>query len=174
MPAQPNGDSLVAGRWRFFICSRGGVRLATLTRVATDRKIMIRRNRPSSVQFTMPADDPQFLVRLGDGQPIISKQYRTLKGYRYEDENGYPVEAPDGTWNIRFAGIIWQIQDKGDNDGHAFSTVTAVSPYVMLSKMPIATGTPGERTHLVFDGIDAGEIIVTLVDNANADAGFST
>lgn len=165
---------VTSARWRFFVCARNGARLATLTRVATDRKISIRRNRPSSFVFTMPADDPQFLVRLGDGQPIISKQYRTIKGYRYEDENGYPADAPDGTWTIRFAGIVWQIQDKGDNDGHAFSTVTCYSPLIMIGKMPVATGTPGERTHLVFDGIDAGEIIVTLVDNANADAGFTT
>ncbi len=163
----------VSARWRWFICDRSGNRVMTLTRLAKERKVMIRRNRPSSFVFTVPSDDPQMQVRLGDGQPILAKQYRTVKGYRYEDANGYPVEAPNGTWVIRFAGIVWQIQDKGDIDGHAFSTVTCVSPLAMLAKMPLATGTPGQRQHLIFDSIDAGEIIVTLIDNANTDAGFT-
>lgn len=145
----------------------------TLTRLATERKVAIRRNRPSHFSFKVPSDHPQMMVRLADGQPVLAKQYRTIKGYRYEDEFGYPAEAPDGVWKIRFAGIVWQIQDKGDIDGRAFSQVTVVSPLAMLAKMPLATGTPGERQHLIFDGIDAGEIIVTLIDNANADAGFS-
>lgn len=156
------GDLAVGSRWRFFVCARTGVRLSALGTRAKDRKLQFRVNKPDVFSFTIPSDSVECVQDVGDGYPLISKQRRVVKGYRREN----------GTWTIRFAGIIWQVEDTGEEE--AFSSVTVYSPYVMLQKMPaLPQNTPvGTVFNLQFDGLDIGKFIVQLVDNANKQAGF--
>lgn len=165
-------EMVISARWRFFVCSRSGVRMASLSRLAKDRKIMIRRNKADGMSFVVPADDPQLSQMMDDGFPLLEKQLSTIKGYRYEDAHKRPVAPPNGSWKLRLALIVWQIEDNGDENGVAMSSVTAYSPMILLDKMPVVGVSPGSGMPLVFDDIDAGEIIATIVDNANTDAGF--
>jgi hypothetical protein len=163
---------VVSAKWRFFLCSRSGVRIAGLSRAATNKKVGIRRNRPDSITFDIPSDDPQLSQMMDDGFPMLEKQLSVVKGYRLEDENGYPATVLTGTWVLRVACIVWQIEDNGDENGVAMSSVSAFSPLILLDKMPTIGVAPGTRFPLVFDSIDAGEVFAALVNAANTDAGF--
>lgn len=165
-------DMVVSAKWRFFLCSRSGVKIAGLSRAATSKRIMIRRNRPDGFTFSIPADDPQLSWMMDDGFPMLEKQMTVVKGYRLEDAHKRPGTIANGTWTLRLACIVWQIEDNGDENGVAMSAVTCYSPLIMLNKMKTVGVTPGTHVPLVFDSIDAGDLIATLVDAANTDMGF--
>lgn len=147
-----------AGRkWRFYLCNRRGGILAPLVN-AKEVKIGMRRNKASTLTFRVPSNEPLIAAIMDDGWPVLTKQRRTVRGFRFEPVDGVM------TWKCRYAGIVWQTQDKGDKEGNAWTAVTCMSPMIMLTRIPVV-GEVGSTQHLFFDGIDEGEIIVSTIQN---------
>ena len=102
--------------WRFVLCDRLGSPLSYLDQFATERQFAFKLNRPSSLTFKVPSDEP--LVNLphtdgfGNVAPYLSAMDRTIRCWRKES----------GTWTLRYTGIVWNVQDASDDDV-GYSTV---------------------------------------------------
>jgi hypothetical protein len=104
--------------------------------------------------FRVPSDHPAIAGLHSDGFPLVDPIRRTVKAWRSEI-------AADGTrtWALRFAGLVWQVEDDGDPDT-AWTQVTAFDPLQSLYKRV----TTQSRA---FTNVDGGTIARTLVDEAN-------
>jgi hypothetical protein len=109
--------------WLFALCDLNGNAISSLTPIAKDIKIRVRRNRPSSISARVPSNADAVARLWDDGFPCLSKMRRTLKGYR--NENGRSM--------IRLNQIVWQTQDEGDED-NAWTSFTAFSPMQRLNR----------------------------------------
>ena len=142
-------------KWRFILGDLLGRPIANYTALAKDVEMGFRLLRPDAVQFRVPSDHEHVAGAHTDGDPYLSAMSRTLRAYR---------ENPDGSYTIKFAGVVWKLLDVGDRDT-AWTTVTAFSPMQRLSKRY----TPVDVADRTDEG---GKIFRTLINETNAD-GFT-
>jgi hypothetical protein len=120
------------GDWKWNICEGGanngdaGTFIATIDPYVMSREMVFDMNRPCSVSGKIAANNSVINATHGDGYPVLSCGDRTLKCYRFES----------GSWVIRFAGIIWQVSDEGEEDT-AYTSFTAFDPWQFLFKRMI-------------------------------------
>jgi hypothetical protein len=112
--------------WRWDLCDRYGFVIETLDPYVMDRQLVFNLNRPCSAYGKVAANSPVVNTLHGDGVPYLSAGDRTLKCWRFENDN----------WTLRFAGIVWQLEDAGDEDS-AYTTFTAFDPFQFLFKRMI-------------------------------------
>lgn len=149
--------------WRLVLCDLNGVALSVLTSIARGRQLSLRLNRPSSLVFTVPSDDPKVATVHTDGMPLLEDKVRVVKAFRKE-------LGADGRYHyvIRFTGYVWQLQDDGDADG-AHTQVTCYDPLQLLSKR-LCRDSLGVIKHSAF-ATDAAQIAKALVDRTISYAG---
>jgi hypothetical protein len=113
--------------WRFDLCEGGasnssaGTFIASLDPFVTDRQLVMNLNRPQSLTGKIASNNELVNSTYGDGLPYLGEGYRTLKAYRFEN----------GEWVIRFAGIIWTLDDEGDENA-GYTSFAAFDPWQML------------------------------------------
>lgn len=107
-PLGPGGSS----GWE--IRFRDGTVLADIASIASNKQLRRRLNRPASCSFRVPS----YLVNdiQADGLPLICAGYRQIS-----------VTLDDGLF---FHGIIWNVQDDGDED-MVYTQVTAWDPMMI-------------------------------------------
>jgi len=119
---------LVDTDWRWDLCEGGannssaGTFIASLDPFVMDRQMTFDLNRPASVSGKIASNNDLIRTTYGDGLPYLGEGYRTLKAYRFEN----------GEWVIRFAGIVWTVDDEGDEDS-AYTSFAAFDPWQMLT-----------------------------------------
>lgn len=143
------------GAWRFILGDLLGVPIASYSSIAKDVAGVERLIRPNSLRMRVPSDHADVAGTHSDGDPKLRTMSRTLRAY----EPLGPDVMGHEQWAIRFAGIVWQIQDVGDGDS-AWTTFTAFSPMQRLARR--------------FTGVDAadrvdegGAILRDLIDETN-------
>lgn len=141
--------------WRFILGDLLGVPLASYSTIARDVGGVDRILRPSSLRMRVPSDHPDVSRTHTDGDPILRRMSRTIRAYEPVGRDAFGRHR----WAIRFAGIVYQVQDVGDGDT-AWSTFTAFGPMQRLS----ARFTGVDEAERVDDG---GQILVDLVDETN-------
>lgn len=141
--------------WSFVLCDLAGNPITILDNVATGRQITYTLNRPAQVQFVVPSDSPRANLTHTDGDPYLNEMNRVLKCYRLEQSG----------WVLRFAGIVFQIQDEADETS-ARSSVTAYDPSQVLYQRLCMSGDGVIRTLATADFYDGrGSMIAkNLVD----------
>lgn len=135
------------GDWKFSLCQGGAANPNAGTEIVSgfegvmlDKQLTFRLNRPSFVQWKVPSNHELVNTVWSDGYPYVSVGDRTLKGWRYES----------GSWEIRFSGILWTLQDQGDQDANPYTTLTAFDPLQFLTRRLIRRndGNLRKRTRL--------------------------
>lgn len=104
----------------FNIYERDGSLLGDVASIAFDKVLRRRLNRPSEVSFRVPS----YMVNdiQSDGRPLICAGYRTV------------AVTLDST-GLFFHGIIWNVQDDGDED-MIYTQVTAYDPLMIWRSRP--------------------------------------
>lgn len=115
--------------WSFILCDLTGDPITILDNVATARTITYTLNRPATATFAVPSDDPKANLLHTDSDPYLNEMNRVLKCYRLEETG----------WVLRFAGIVYQIQDEADETG-CRSSVTAFDPSQVLYSRIVMDG----------------------------------
>lgn len=139
------------GPWRFVIGDLLGRPLSSVGSIAKEVAGADRFLRPDSLRLRVPSDDARVAGLHTDGYPKVARLRRTLRAYE-------PIG--DNAWAIRFAGIIFGVQDIGEGD-NAQTTITAFDPMQRLASR--------------FTGVDAadrvgegGALLRTLIADTNA------
>ena len=104
----------------FRIRMRDGTILEDVASIASNKRLKRRLNRPSECSFRVPS----YLVNeiQSDGLPLICAGYRQ-------------VEVVLDSTGLFFHGIIWNVEDEGDED-MVYSAVTAYDPMVLWRYRP--------------------------------------
>lgn len=104
----------------FNIRMRDGTLLGDVASIASNKRLKRRLNRPSECHFRVPS----YLVSdvQSDGRPLICAGYRQVEVTL--DETG-----------LFFHGIIWTVQDDGDED-MVYTSVTAYDPMMVWRFRP--------------------------------------
>lgn len=99
---------------------RNGLVLADVANIAFDKRLKRRLNRPAECSFRVPS----YLVNeiQSDGRPLICAGYRQV------------AVSLDAT-GLFFHGIIWNVEDDGDED-MIYTQVTAYDPMVVWRYRP--------------------------------------
>jgi hypothetical protein len=148
--------------WRIALCDLNGNRLAWLHTIATDRTGVWKLNRPATLTFHVPSDHANVATIHTDGLPLLEEQCRTIKAWHLEA----------GTYVLRFTGLVWNVQDDGDETG-VTTEVTCFDPLQMLSHRDILASdgdTIWEATgseYALWTNKDQTTIARNLVDRSN-------
>ncbi len=113
--------------WRVLVGDRFGHTISNITPIAIGRQYVGVLNRPASFTCTVPSNDSRVAGLHTDGNPYVDLM-RTIRCYRQETQTDGSV-----LWVIRFAGIIAQIADAGDQNVQRTQIVT-YDPFFMLSR----------------------------------------
>lgn len=153
----------VQERWVFQICDRAGAAISNITQIARDRVFQYRLGQPTTLTFSVPAEDEAIGGMHTDGQPVLDAGDRIVKAFRWERQN-------DGSMarTLKYLGIVWQAQDAGQGET-AHVAVTCTEPTSLLAKRYAiaAEADGGGPQHVVFDGIDATIIVEMLIQRTN-------
>lgn len=148
--------------WRIAICTLDGTVLSFLSPVATNLQLKFPLCRPASIAFQVPSFDPHVNILAGDGLPYLSGGNRVIKAWRRE--------APESEWVLRFAGIVWNLQDSGEANA-TYTNVTAYDPMQMLTKRIIRSSTGTFHEDVVL-ALQRGDVIAkAIVDRTITYAG---
>ncbi len=159
--------------WRFAVSDASSGRLITLLdRRSTARKVTRTLNKTSVATGTVPADNPEINLVLGDGFPFLSEGVRNIYGFRKE------VDLPSAPWVVRFGGRVLMLEDNvEETSGAPYTNWTAYDPRQLLYTRPVLTATgdlPGPNG-VRFDDTPADEIVVALIQrtiDANGEVGI--
>jgi hypothetical protein len=153
---------LATAQWRFVLCDLNGVPISILSSIATERRLQFPLDRPAVLNFTVPSESPHVNILHTDGDPYLSCGNRTIKAYRKEYD--------ETTWTLRFAGIVWNLQDNAD--GNTCKTqVTAYDPMQLLTKRVVRAADGTFATDVTFVGQQGQVLAKALVDRTIAYAG---
>lgn len=146
--------------WRIILCDALGAPIEDLTPYTYDRKISYRLNRPSVMTFRVPSDARLVNELAPDGKPNLMTIRRVIKGYRAEVQGGQEY------YNLRFIGLIWQIEDSGDLDS-AWTNVVVFGAFQILSKR-LCVNAAGSESAASFTNVDGGLIVSTMLTKLNS------
>lgn len=142
--------------WRIILGDLTGRPISNLSALAKGKSITPRFMRPDSFTFRVPSSHPDVGGTHTDGLPKLESLCRTIRAFQY-------TRLSDGSFAYvcRHAGVVGPLQDEGDAEGVAWTTVTSYSPMQRLaSRFTGVDASP--RTG------DAAQIAKTLVDQTNA------
>lgn len=159
------------GDWRIMLCNVDGVPLRNLAPVAYDRTGSWKLNRPATLTFKVPSNDPRVNTIHSDGFPLLEPQTRTVKAYQ---------RTGAATYTLRFTGWVWDVQDDSDADGQMATTVTCIDPLQILTQRDVVNAAldgfpdyadaPGHHPSW-FTATQATTIVKTIIDRTNSHYG---
>lgn len=114
--------------WQIELCDRQGNPLADVTSIAFDFTLFRGLNRPASVSFRIPSWHAYTSTVHTDGSPYCEVGVRQVKVRRRD--------TPSSSWRIMFNGILWHLEDSGDEDPDIFTQVTAYDPMIWWRYRP--------------------------------------
>jgi hypothetical protein len=172
-PGTPTPSSFTAANalWRATLCDRLGNALSDITTVGFDLTLHRGLNQPAQASVKVPAWHAYVATIHTDGSPYCEVGVRQLKLYRRDN--------PSAAWQIVFNGIVWHIEDDGDED-ELWTQVTAIDPmywwryrparaydYNRCSKLLTYNGNFAQP-HFAKpkQGISAPEILRLVLDNS--------
>lgn len=149
--------------WRYVLCTRMGVPLQAISRVSLNKTHLRRRNRPAAVAGTVISDDP--IIRTtwehgtgADHLPFLDEGNRSLKAWRLEETG----------WVIRFAGLVWTVEDNADLVSVPRTAFTAFDPLQMLWKRSVLGPAGEDDIDVSFDPDTPGtEILKQLIERTH-------
>lgn len=154
-----------APNWRFVVSDLDSVSVTFLDRIASSRRIEYDLNTPTTIEGVVPSAEPEINILHTDGDPFLSEGNRLLYAFRREGDVGQP-------WVVRAAGIILDVDDRGDPDVSR-STFTAKDPWGLLYSRQVVDEDgelPGEPG-LKFFATPVGDIALQLLKNTIDNAG---
>lgn len=146
----------MTNEWRIILGDLTGRPIANYSTLARGRTVTPRFMRPDSFTARVPSSHNDVGGTHTDGLPKLEALCRTIRAFRREQQ-------ADGSFAFvcRHSGIVWTVQDEGDEDGGAWTTFTSYSPMQRLSTR--------------FTGVDANarvgdaaQLAKQLVDDTNA------
>jgi hypothetical protein len=156
--------------WRFVVLDLISFEtLSFLDRLAASRTATYTLNQAAVATGVVPSDNPEINIPWPDpdSDPFLTEGSRVLLGFRRE---GTLLAPP--VWQIRFAGIIMQLEDAAQSD-NAYSTYTAYDPWQYLFSRPVCnadSSLPGVNG-ISFSATDANVIALTLLKNTIVNQG---
>jgi len=150
--------------WRFVVTDLDGVILTWMEKYASTIRVERNFGTPSSIQFTVPDDNPQVNIEADDGSPFLEEGNRLVYGFR-RDCN---VIASDMAqpWICRASGAALIAEDVGDADVPR-GTFTFYDPWQVLYKAPVRDsdgGLPEQPGRVYPAGTRYDQIIVDQLD----------
>lgn len=153
---------LASAQWRFVLCDLNGTPISVLSTIGLNRQLQFPLDRPAVCSFIVPSDSPLVNILHTDGEPYLSCGNRVIKAYRKEYD--------EPTWTIRFAGIVWTLQDGADGDT-CKTSVTAFDPFQILTKRIVRDDDGTFNLDVIFDTTPGQTIARNLVDRTISYAG---
>jgi hypothetical protein len=154
---------LASAQWRFVLCDLSGNPISVLSTIGLSRQLQFPLDRPAVCSFVVPSDSPLVNILHTDGEPYLSCGNRVIKAYRKEYD--------EATWTIRFAGIVWSLQDSADGDT-CKTSVTAFDPFQLLTKRIVRADDGTFNQDVIFDTtpgqIIAEDLVVRTISYAGA------
>lgn len=155
--------------WRFCILDlKTFETLSFLDRLASSRVATYTLNHPAVSEGVVPSENPEINIPWPtvDSDPFLTEGSRVLLGFRREHDT-------PPYWQIRFAGIIMQLEDTAQSD-NAFSHYTAYDPWQYLFSRPAckADGSLPGANGLSYSGEAANLIALDLLSNTIANQGI--
>ncbi|HWE83051.1 MAG TPA: hypothetical protein VG265_15470 [Gaiellaceae bacterium] len=172
---------------RVVLCDLDGAPISLLTNISHLLSGPFRANRPQSLTFQVPSDDPMVNLAHTDTYvdpasgsvvqfPYLSEGNRTVKVYR---RDAAAVAGTPGTgaspygstppWTIFYIWRVWQLDDEGDEDT-ATTTVTCFDNWQVLNHRAClgSVASYGSTVYYI-DRVD--NVAKGLVDASNAFVG---
>lgn len=150
--------------WRFLISDLEHVTLTWLDRLAAGRSVTRLLDAPSTIDFSVPSDNPSVNIEHTDGFPFVSEGVRLVHCFRREET------APDTfQWIYRAGGILGTLTDNAESD-IARTLCRAFDPWWYANRRPCVSfdGTdyvlPGSNG-ISFDDTQVGVIAATMLKN---------
>lgn len=142
IPGTPAPSSVAAAEslWRVVVCTRLGVPLADISTIGFDLSVSRGLNRPASARVRVPSWHALVSTLHTDGDPYLEVGVRQLKVYRRDN--------PAADWQIVFNGIVWHLEDEGDED-ELWTQVTAQDPMYWWKYRPARGFDYDRRTKLL-------------------------
>jgi hypothetical protein len=172
-PGTPTPSSLAAtaALWRVVLCDRQGNALSDITTVGFDLQLHRGLNQPAQASVKVPAWHAYIATIHTDGDRYCEVGVRQLKLYRRDN--------PNAAWQIVFNGIVWHLEDEGDDD-ETWTQVTAYDPMIWWRYRPARGYDYNRCTKLLSyngnfakpyfakprQGISAPEILRMVLDNS--------
>jgi hypothetical protein len=129
VPGTPPPGSIADAEalWRTVLCDRLGNPLADISTIGYDLRLRRGLNQPATAQIKVPSWHAYASTIHTDGDPYCEVGVRQLKVYRRDD--------PSSAWVIVFNGIVWHLEDEGDED-ETWTVVTAYDPMIWWRYRP--------------------------------------
>lgn len=152
--------------WRFVLCDLLGRPISLLSSVASQKQLSYPLNRPARLSFTVPSDH-QIVNEIYDvdgwNEPALTVGCRTIKGWRR-------TSGQEGSWTLRYNGIVWNLQDSGDGTSTRTS-VDVYDPMQILRKRMVRSADGVFRKPVILSEQDGDVIAKAFVDRTIAYAG---
>ena len=103
------------------LCDRLGNPLCDITEVGYDLRLNRGLNRPAQASVRVPSWHSLISTLHTDGSPYAEVGVRQMKLYRRD--------SPSEAWQIVFNGIVWHLEDEGDDD-ETWTQITAHDPMI--------------------------------------------
>jgi hypothetical protein len=150
--------------WRFLISDLDHVTLSWLDRLASGRVVTRVLDAPSTIDFTVPSDNPSVNIMHTDDFPFVAEGVRLVHCFRHEE-----TEPDIFEWIYRAGGILGTLTDNAES-GIARTICRAYDPWWYLNRRPAGTwsGTeftlPGQNG-MSFSDTKVGTILATILRN---------
>ena len=130
IPGTPEPSSVAAAEalWRVTLCDRLGNPLADISTVGFDLQLRRGLNQPAMASVKVPSWHGYVSTIHSDGSPYCEVGVRQMRVYR-RDSGG-------DSWRIVFNGIVWHLEDEGDED-ETWTQVTAYDPMIWWRFRPV-------------------------------------
>lgn len=149
-------SNLAVVEWRIVLCDLAGNSISVLSPIANTKQFKFPLNNPASFTCVVPSDNPQVAILHTDGDPFLSVGNRTIKAYR-------KIDGDEAGWVLKFAGIVWTIQDSGDGE-NCKTSVTAYDPFQLLTQRWVRDTNGKVYKTVVFNAVNGDEIAKSMVD----------
>lgn len=150
------------GGWTLVLADRDFGLIEILTPAVTKISVTWNLNRPSSLNFEIPADCLQVYGVASDGHPKIDPLRRTVGLYQEEKNADGDIEA-----KLRWVGYIWTVQEIVDGEVPRLQ-VQCYDPWMRLSKRFVLNEDGIATKQTTFTLWDEAQIAKTLITRANA------
>lgn len=135
-----------------------GVPIEDITSACSGVNIIYRLNRPARCSFQVDSEDPKVATIQADGFNTLEPGVRQLLAYRKEGD----------AYVLRFAGVIWKLQDAGDTD-KVTTGVECYDPSIVLNKRHVADAA-GNPNRVPYVNTNGAAIAKEQIDRTNAAA----
>jgi hypothetical protein len=117
----PGSVAAAASLWRVTFCDRLGNPLVDASEISFNLSLSRGLNRPATASCRLPSWHAYATTLHTDGSPYVEVGVRQMKVYRRD--------SPSSDWQIVFNGIVWHLEDEGDEE-QTWTQVTAHDPMI--------------------------------------------